>query len=54
MASERQKMQEGQWYSCFDPELEKLQVRARNAAHEHNSLPPDQRGAIADALRDRR
>lgn len=52
MASERQKMQAGKWYSCLDPELAHLQSRARNAVHQHNSLPPDQRGAIAPELRD--
>ena len=52
MMSERQKMAAGQWYSCHDPELEKLQIRARIGEHAHNTLPPDQRGAIAPGLRD--
>lgn len=52
LASERQKMQAGQWYTCHDPELAELQSRARAAVHEHNTLPPDQRGAIAPGLRD--
>ena len=49
--SERQKMEAGQWYSCLDPELEALRQRARAAVHQHSTLPPDQRGALAPALR---
>ncbi len=49
--SERQKMQAGQWYSCLNPELEALRVKARVAVHEHNTLPPERRGAMSDALR---
>lgn len=49
--TQRQKMEAGQWYSCLDPELEALRVRARNAVHEHATLPPERRGAMSDALR---
>ena len=43
-------MAAGEWYSCLDPELERLQSAARQAVHAHNSLPPEQRGPIAPAL----
>ncbi|TGQ51074.1 sugar O-acetyltransferase [Mesorhizobium sp. M1C.F.Ca.ET.193.01.1.1] len=49
--SERMKMVTGEWYTCIDPELEELRVAARDAAFEHNSLPPRQRGDIGPALR---
>ena len=49
-ASERQKMQAGQWYTCIDPELAALRATAQAAVHEHNTLPPDRRGNIAPAL----
>ncbi|MGI9491480.1 MAG: sugar O-acetyltransferase [Geminicoccaceae bacterium] len=49
--SEREKMARGQWYCCIDPELEELRARAREAVHEHNTLPPKERGAIGAALR---
>jgi len=39
--SERQKMAEGAWYCCRDPELEALQHAARLALHQHNSALPD-------------
>ncbi len=49
--SERQKMAAGEWYSCIDPELDMLRHKAREAVHEHNSLPPAQRGSIGLALK---
>lgn len=49
--SERQKMEAGEWYRCIDPELDALRGTARDAIHEHNTLPPALRGAIGPALR---
>lgn len=49
-ASEREKMAAGDWYSCIDPELDRLRARAREAIHEHNTLPPGRRGNIGPAL----
>ncbi|MFB9948725.1 sugar O-acetyltransferase [Rhizobium puerariae] len=51
MASEREKMEAGDWYSCLDPELDGLRRKARIACHVHNTMPPDERGAMAPALR---
>jgi maltose O-acetyltransferase len=49
--SEREKMAAGAWYRCVDPELERLRAVARAAVHEHNTMPPDLRGAIAPRLK---
>jgi maltose O-acetyltransferase len=49
-ASEREKMMAGEWYCCLDPELDELRARARRAMHQHNTLPPDERGSMAPAL----
>ncbi len=49
-ATERQKMAAGAWYTCVDPELEALRARAREAIHEHNNLPPLERGRIGPTL----
>lgn len=49
--TERQKMAAGQWYTCLDPELDGLRTAARNAVHQHNTMPPDERGAAAPLLR---
>jgi maltose O-acetyltransferase len=49
-ASEREKMAAGDWYSYIDPELDRLRARAREAIHEHNTLPPGRRGNIGPAL----
>ena len=49
-ASERQKMAAGAWYTCLDPELADLRMRARQAVHQHNTMPPDRRGNIGPAL----
>ena len=50
MKTERQKMAAGEWYTCLDDELEALRATARSAVHEHNSLPPEERGAIGPKL----
>jgi maltose O-acetyltransferase len=49
--SEREKMAAGAWYRCVDPELERLRALARVAVHEHNAMPPGQRGTMAPKLR---
>ncbi|MGI9506335.1 MAG: sugar O-acetyltransferase [Geminicoccaceae bacterium] len=49
--SECEKMVSGEWYCCLDPELDALRARAREAVHEHNTLPPTERGMIGPALR---
>ncbi len=51
MASEREKMMEGQWYCCFDPELDALRNAARSACHAHNTMPPGERKTMATMLR---
>ncbi|HEY5816936.1 MAG TPA: sugar O-acetyltransferase [Mesorhizobium sp.] len=48
--SQRERMKAGDWYACVDPELEALRAKARDAAFEHNTTPPSQRGDIAPAL----
>jgi maltose O-acetyltransferase len=50
-ASERDKMQAGEWYTCLDPELDALRAIAARAVFEHNTLPPDERGDIGARLR---
>jgi maltose O-acetyltransferase len=50
VASELEKMLAGKWYSCLVPELEAMRDRARLAVHEHNTMPPAQRGAIGPKL----
>lgn len=50
-ASEYEKMAAGEWYCCLDDELDRLRQQARRAVHAHNTLPPDERGAVAPALR---
>ncbi|MBX4896227.1 sugar O-acetyltransferase [Rhizobium bangladeshense] len=50
-ASEREKMAAGEWYCCLDGELDLLRGQARLAVHAHNTLPPDERGAVAPALK---
>jgi maltose O-acetyltransferase len=49
--SERTKMIAGEWYHSLTPELEALRVAAREAVHQHNTLPPGERGNIAPALK---
>jgi maltose O-acetyltransferase len=48
--TEREKMAAGEWYRCIDAELERLRARARDAVHEHNTMPPDRRRAMAPKL----
>jgi hypothetical protein len=48
--SEREKMAAGTWYRCVDPDLERLRALARAAVHEHNTMPPERRGAMAPKL----
>jgi len=50
MASEREKMEAGRWYTCRDPELAGMQAAAREACHEHNTLPPARRGSLGPGL----
>lgn len=50
MATEREKMAAGEWYTCLDDELEALRVTARAAVHEHNMMSPDERGAMGPKL----
>ena len=50
MSSEREKMAAGDWYCCLDDELDALRVKARSAVHQHNILPPDERGSIGPLL----
>lgn len=47
-----EKMQDGEWYTCVDDELDGLRKIAANAVHEHNHLPPSERGAMGAKLRD--
>jgi maltose O-acetyltransferase len=49
--SERAKMAAGEWYTCLDPGLEVLRAAARDAVHEHNIMPPRERGSMGPALR---
>jgi len=51
VASEREKMQAGEWYTCIDPELDALRAVAADAVFEHNSLPPTARGDIGPRLK---
>lgn len=51
MTSERMKMAAGEWYCCLDPELDALRQTARRAVHRHNTIHPDERGALAPELR---
>ena len=46
----RQRMVAGDWYNFRDPELAALRERALEAVHQHNILPPAQRGPMAPAL----
>lgn len=51
MATEREKMEAGQWYTCIDDELDKMRSRAYDAVHEHNTMRPEERGNIGPLLR---
>ncbi|MEL7131232.1 MAG: sugar O-acetyltransferase [Pseudomonadota bacterium] len=52
MASEREKMEAGEWYTCLDDELEALRRFALDAVHAHNHLPPSERRTLSAHLRD--
>lgn len=51
MRSEREKMAAGDWYCCLDDELDALRATARRAVHQHATMPPDTRAAMAPLLR---
>lgn len=44
-------MAAGEWYTCLDGELEVLRGTARSAVHEHNTMPPADRGGIGPQLK---
>lgn len=46
----RQDMAAGLWYNCIDEELDALRQAARRACHQHNTMDPDRRGAMAPLL----
>ena len=48
--SEAKKMAAGEWYSCLDPELEQMRIRARTAVLAHNTLAVELRGSCAPDL----
>ena len=52
MASERDKMKAGEWYTCIDDELDALRRRALSAVHQHNTMHPDERGNLGPQLRE--
>jgi maltose O-acetyltransferase len=49
--SPREKMAAGKWYSCIDPELDRLRDIAREAVHEHNIMRPAERGQMGPGLK---
>lgn len=48
--SEAEKMAAGEWYSCLDPELDEMRIRARVAVRAHNTIAVDLRGGCAPDL----
>ena len=50
--SEAEKMAAGEWYSCLDPELERMRVQARTAVLVHNTIAVELRGGCAPVLAD--
>lgn len=44
-------VEDGAWYSCLTDDLEALRQTARNAVHQHTTMPPEERGACVPALR---
>lgn len=50
MPTENEKRAAGQWYTCHDPELTDMQHRARLAVHQHNTMPPGERGPMSPLL----
>lgn len=51
MATEREKMQAGDWYTCIDDELDTLRERAYAAVFQHNTMHPSERGNLGPLLR---
>lgn len=51
MTSEAEKMAAGEWYCCLDDELDRLRMAARRAVHQHNTMPPDERGMMGPMLK---
>ena len=45
-------MVSGDWYNCLSDDLEALRKVARRACHQHSTMDPDGRGAIAPLLAD--
>ena len=45
------KMRAGEWYNCLTDELEAMRNIARDAVHEHSTMPPSKRGASGPRLR---
>ena len=50
-ATNRTKMAAGEWYTCLDPELEAVRAQTSIAVHQHNTLPPNERGLVAPLLK---
>lgn len=50
-ASEVEKMLAGEWYCCLDEGFDDFRLAASRAVHQHNTMPPDERGAMAPMLR---
>ena len=48
--NEKDRMLAGAWYCCLEPELDALRMRARRAVHQHNTLPPNERGSLGAEL----
>ena len=44
-------MAAGEWYCCLNEELDALRKNARLAVHQHTTMAPDARGAMAPLLR---
>jgi len=50
MPTQRELMAAGDWYCCLDDELDNLRTTARRAVHQHTTMDPDTRGAMAPRL----
>ena len=46
----RAEMASGDWYCCLSDELEALRMTARKACHQHSTMDPAARGAVAPLL----
>ncbi|MEO0765569.1 MAG: sugar O-acetyltransferase [Pseudomonadota bacterium] len=51
MTNARDRMASGVWYSCLDAEFEALRLRALEAVHAHNNLPPSERRTLSAPLK---